>query len=240
MPECYGCTPGTQPASAVRNYRWHRTKNLSRVTVLSRFPGLEFQEVESTQRYTVHALLGVPRPELLVVSVHATSELRVKVTEQDEELRSLAKRVSEIENARGHTRTLLIGDLNADPFDRRVQAAVGLHAEKSRTIAEKRSRRVKGVEYRFFHNPMWQFLGRQHPEPQGTYYHRKAEYDTRFWHMFDQVLLRPDLLPHFADSDVLILRDDGVTSFQKADGTPDKKVASDHFPILIKLNYPGV
>jgi len=155
-------------------------------------------------------------------------------------LRALARRVAEIEDARGHSRTLLIGDLNADPFDRRVHAATGLHAEKTRRIAGKQSRKVQRVVYRFFYNPMWRFLGRQPPDPEGTYFRRKAEHTTRFWHVFDQVLLRPDLLPHFAEPDVHILRDDGTTSFQKADGTPDKKVASDHFPVLIHLNYPGV
>lgn len=223
---------------ASRCFRWHRTA--SRVCVFSRFPRLEFQEVVADQRYSIHALSGQNREELLFVSVHATSGLRVSEIEQETELRKLAERLASVETARGHTRTLLVGDLNADPYDRRVQAAIGLHAEKSRPIALQGSRRVRRVAYRFFYNPMWRFLGQQPPEPQGTYYRRKAEHATRFWHVFDQVLLRPALLPYFDDSDVSVLRDDGTTSFQKSDGTPDKKVASDHYPILIKLAYPGV
>ncbi len=218
-------------------YYWHRTGN--RLTVFSRYSIRDFLHVDSTTRYSIHALFANTAHELILVSVHATSGLRVPVSEQDEELRALAKRISEIEMERGHTRTLIIGDLNADPFDRRVTSATGLHAQMSRTIAGQRMRRVKGVEYLHFYNPMWRFLGQQHPLPQGTYYRRKAEHDTRFWHVFDQVLLRPDLLPYFQDEDVSILLDDGVAAFQKTDGTPNPKIASDHFPILVKLDFTG-
>jgi endonuclease/exonuclease/phosphatase family metal-dependent hydrolase len=222
-----------------RVFHWHRPGTANRLAVFSRFPATEFVEVESAQRYTVHALTTT-RDEFLLVSVHSMSGLRVRVLEQTEELRRLARRVAELEDTRGHTRTMLIGDLNADPYDPRMLDAVGLHAQRLRQIAEQGSRRVAGIEYRYLFNPMWRFLGVQPPEPQGTYYRRKSLHDTRFWHLFDQALLRPALLPYFADQDVVILRDDGTTSFQKTDETPDKKVASDHFPILIKLSYPGV
>jgi hypothetical protein len=130
--------------------------------------------------------------------------------------------------------------LNADPFDHRVQSTVGLNAVQSRAEATKVQRRVQRVDYRFFFNPMWQFHARQPPDPPGTYYRRKAEHANRLWYLFDQALLRPTLLPFFSDNDVSILTGDGTTSFQKADGTPARNVASDHFPILIHLNYPGV
>lgn len=223
-----------------RQFHWHRTTHAGRVAVFSRFPALEFAEVASEQRYTVHALVKQGVDELLVVAVHAMSALRVNELEQTEELRHLAGRLAEIEDARGHTRTLLIGDLNADPFDHRVQLTVGLNAVQSRAEATKVQRRVQRVDYRYFFNPMWQFHARQPPDPPGTYYQRKAEHANRLWYLFDQALLRPALLPYFTDSDVTILTGDGTMSFQKSDGAPDKKVASDHFPILIHLNYPGV
>lgn len=223
-----------------KTIHWHRTSNAGRVEVFSRFPAPELPEIYSSQRYTVHSLVTPGVPELLLVSVHAMSALRMNELEQAEELRGLARHLVELEDARGHTRTLLVGDLNADPFDNRVQLTVGLNAIQSRAEAMKGQRRVQKADYRYFFNPMWQFHARQPPDPPGTYYRRKAEHSSRLWHLFDQALLRPALLPYFADTDIAILTGDGTTSFQKADGTPNKKVASDHFPILIKLNYPGV
>lgn len=175
-------TPGGRP------FHWHQTVLKNRLAVFSRFPRTDVAEVESTQRYTIHALAAPPAAELLLVSVHAMSRLRASELEQTEELRRLARRLHEVEDARGHTRTLLIGDVNADPYDSRMQDAVGLHAHRFRQIAAQGSRRVAGVEYRYLFNPMWQFLGLQPPQPQGTYYRRKSLHDTRFWHVFDQVL----------------------------------------------------
>lgn len=221
-------------------FRWVRTSEPCRVSVFTRFPRVEFSELGARQRYCVHALTGPSRPELLVVSVHATSGLRVPTDELEDEIQDLASAIIVTETQRGHTRTLLAGDLNADPFDRRVTAAKYLHAVRTRTVAEEDERTLRRKRYRYFYNPMWQFLGRLPPAPQGTYYRRKAVQNLLFWHVFDQVLLRPDLLPFFADRDVSILLTDGSTAFHTADGIPDRKVASDHFPVLVKLSYPGV
>lgn len=53
--------------------------------------------------------------------------------------------------------------------------------------------------------------------------------------MFDQVLIRPDLLEAFDNKDLMILTSDGVTSFISRQGLPDSTVASDHLPLLFKL-----
>jgi len=53
--------------------------------------------------------------------------------------------------------------------------------------------------------------------------------------MFDQVLLRPELLPYFRNNNLKILVGDGATLFLK-DEIPDRKAISDHLPILFGLN----
>jgi len=161
--------------------------------------------------------------------------LRSSENQQEKQIEKLAKRLHEIEDHVGHSRTILIGDLNADPFDRRIRSAMGLHAEKSRSVCLDESRRVDGEIYRYFYNPMWRFLGHQAPLAQGTYFRAKSEYDDRHWRVLDQVLLRPSLLPYFADDNVQIITDVGETSFRDSKGRPNPKIASDHFPILVKL-----
>ena len=59
---------------------------------------------------------------------------------------------------------------------------------------------------------------------------------TYFWNIFDQVLIRPDLLDLFRNEDLSILSNDGVESFLTERGLPDKTVASDHLPIIFKLD----
>ena len=64
---------------------------------------------------------------------------------------------------------------------------------------------------------------------------RLSEPDTIFWNILDQVLIRPDLLDRFKNSDLRILTTDGTVSFLKGRGVPNESVASDHLPILFRL-----
>jgi hypothetical protein len=104
-----------------------------------------------------------------------------------------------------------------------------------RRVAGEKSRVVQDREYQFFYNPMWNLLGDESNGPPGTYYYRKAAPKALFWHMFDQVLIRPDLIDRFSVTELKIIEGDGQTSFIK-NGFPDKTVASDHLPIVFRLN----
>jgi hypothetical protein len=54
--------------------------------------------------------------------------------------------------------------------------------------------------------------------------------------MFDQVLLRPDLLPAFKNQELKVLVTDGTTSFLRDNGLPDRDAVSDHLPLLFRLH----
>ncbi|MBI2808325.1 MAG: hypothetical protein HYX68_25335 [Planctomycetes bacterium] len=51
--------------------------------------------------------------------------------------------------------------------------------------------------------------------------------------MFDQVLVRPELMDRL--DDLRILDSDGEVSFLNHAGRPDRNTASDHLPILFRL-----
>jgi hypothetical protein len=151
-----------------------------------------------------------------------------------------AGRVGHHESTRAHARTLVIGDFNAHPYQRGMVSADGLHAVPTRAVAARKHRTVDGQRYKMFYNPMWRYFGDAGPGPPGTYYRWRAEHECAFWYVFDQVLLRPDLLPYFTDPNLEVLTTDGVDSFLRPDGTPNPDVGSDHLPVLIRLNYPGL
>ncbi len=211
-----------------------------RVSIFTCVPPEQFVQIEAKPHYRIHSFEKPNSPQLLTVTVHATSALRAKEKDRTKQIEKLAKRIHEVEDSQGHTRTLLIGDLNSQPFASQVTSADGLHAVMSRQIAKEESRRVSGEDYRFFYNPCWKFFANREPNPQGTYFYRKSEHDIDFWYTLDQFMIRPELMQYLNDDDVRILTDDGETSFvKKKNGIPNSKVASDHFPILAKLNYPG-
>lgn len=178
---------------------------------------------------------------MLLCSAHLPSQLIPTEREQDSLLRDLSALIADMERRRGHSRTLIIGDFNVDPFQYGLYSTAGLHAVPTRRLAMQDTRIVAGSTHRYFFNPMWRFFSDATLGPPGTFFWRQARPDCRFWYIFDQVLLRPSLLQYFLNADLEILTGDGQVSFESArDGRPDRTTGSDHFPILIRLNYPGV
>ena len=114
--------------------------------------------------------------------------------------------------------------------------AGGLHAVMSRRIAARNTRTVQWQKYKFFYNPMWNHLG-DNGEACGTFYFEGGEHLCYYWNLFDQVLLRPDLLEGFAPEGVRILTSIGKYSLLQDDGRPDKEMASDHLPVTLELNF---
>lgn len=211
----------------------------SRVEIFTTCEPSDCELVTNQTHFTIHALNPPGVGEILLCSVHMPSKLRTDDRAQDVRLAKLGETIQAAERDRGHSRTLLIGDLNAHPFQYGVYAANGLHAVASRRVASLGRRTVDGTEYPFFYNPMWRFLGDASDRPPGSYFRWKSEHDCLFWYVFDQALLRPDLLPYFRDENLAILTEEGETSFATAEGRPDRDVASDHFPILIALDFSG-
>ena len=144
--------------------------------------------------------------------------------------------ISQAEKQVGHYRTVLVGDLNMNPFEDGVVGANGLHAVMSRRIAERQKRTVQNREYQFFYNPMWNFFGDETSGPPGTYYYSNSEYVVYFWNMFDQVLIRPQLLDRFKSTDLKIVHCIDTISLLSSSGIPDKYSKSDHLPIVFILN----
>ena len=124
-----------------------------------------------------------------------------------------------------------------DPFDDGMIAADGFHAisSLSESSSGNRSRICNGQEYPFFYNPMWNFLGDRSPGKPGTYWYRSGQINEYFWHMFDQVILRPSIAKLVDFHDISIIGGDGEEQFSDANGRPDKDKISDHYPIVFSL-----
>lgn len=211
--------------------------NCERIAIYSRFPGRCVHPVHETERVTIRRVSFSPAREILLAAVHLHSKLHRSSDEQAFAVGEVASDITRMESKVGHARTLLVGDLNMNPFEHGLVAATCLHATMDRRIAERGARTVDQKRRAFFYNPMWSLLGDASPGPPGTYYRSESGHVAYFWHMFDQVLIRPDLLPAFDNNTLKIIDTDGTTSFLKNTGTPDESSGSDHLPILFRLDY---
>ncbi len=145
--------------------------------------------------------------------------------------------IKEVEKQCGNENTIVIGDFNMNPYESGMVAANGFHAIPDLEYIKQapNGRTVANVDYPFFYNPMWNFLG-DFKNPQGTFYYRESSHVSYEWHIFDQVLIRPGLKDYLVGEDyVKILTKIGGDSLVKAQGRPDKKSYSDHLPITLTL-----
>ncbi len=206
------------------------------VRIFSRISGSSFEQLEASSRYTIHRI-GDWRPDpVILVAAHLPSKRHYTEHDQFCIAEDFADDIRAVENREGHRRVILVGDLNMNPFERGLVNAKALHAVMSREIAEKGSRVVNGKEYPFFYNPMWKFFGDLTSGPSGTIYYRDC-FDSFFWNMFDQVLVRPQLLDCFNVESLAILTEiDGATLLRE-DGRPDGERFSDHLPIGFRLEF---
>ena len=175
-------------------------------------------------------------PDILLVACHLPSKLHQSDADQGLLAARAGAVIREVEAGIGHSRTVLVGDLNMDPFEFGVVGAECLHAMLSRAVAAKGSRRVGGEHRAFFYNPMWGLFGERSPGPPGTYYYASSTQVCLFWHMFDQVLIRPQLLEYFNDESLRIVHSASGVSLVTSSGVPDKNAFSDHLPIMFSLD----
>ena len=208
----------------------------TKILAFTRFSDQFFRPSAETDRLTIRRLALPGLEEILLAVVHFPSKLHWSERSQAMECTELGAEIRKEEERAGHQRTILVGDLNMNPFESGMVSAAGLHAVMDRRIAREGSRVVQGREYPFFYNPMWGLLGDGSRGPAGTFFHRHAEQEAYFWNMFDQVLVRPALLDRFDFKDLAILDDTGAERLVKDSGVPDRDVGSDHLPVLFRLN----
>jgi endonuclease/exonuclease/phosphatase (EEP) superfamily protein YafD len=207
------------------------------IVTFTRMPRLSLRPIYEEKRLIVHRLIPSGRSGgLHLAAVHLPSKWNWSAASQSAECEELARSIHKVEARAGHTRTVLVGDLNMNPFEDGIVKANGLNAMMTRAIALRETRTVQSRKYAFFYNPMWSRFGDATEGPPGTYYYDESGHVAFFWHTFDQVLVRPALLPFFRNEDLQVLTSDGSNDLLTRAGRPNLATGSDHLPILFRLN----
>lgn len=209
--------------------------------IITRFPRESLQRKRDSRGVSIRRLTPPIGPDILITAVHIPSKLYHRDIDQAMLSTRLPHIIEDEEKKVGHRRTLVVGDFNMNPFEPGVAGSEGLHAVMARNLAERGSRTVGGEERCFLYNPMWNHFGDYPSGPPGTYFYDASASVNYYWNMFEQVMLRPDLLAFFRDDSLQILTWAGSTSLLNPLGRPDPKVASDHLPIMFDLElHKGV
>ncbi len=206
-----------------------------RFVVFSRLPEEGLTELGAYEGLTFFRLSPPIGKEVLLVAAHLPSKLWLSEDDQAFHSRRFGKKIVEFEERVGHQRTVLLGDLNMNPFELGMVSADGFHATSARMIAHRGSRTIGGERYPYFYNPMWNHLGDDHGPP-GTYYRGSPTPTQDHWHLLDQVLVRPALLNALPKERVRIITSAGGKDLLRNDGRIDKTIGSDHLPLSFDLD----
>jgi hypothetical protein len=213
---------------------WELPRLGSRVRAFTHYaPGLVRPIFDDSHVKMLELRLPIGMP-LLIVAAHLPSKLWASPEDQKYRVRQLREDIATQEAHLGHRNTVVIGDLNVNPFEDALTAADGLQGVMDRVIAARPARTVQGQAWDYFYNPMWSRLGDDSEGPPGTYWHAGSGLVNHFWNTFDQVLLRPDVLscydpaglvvPTHAADQVILLLGGGAAGL------------SDHLPVALALS----
>ena len=210
----------------------------TRLNFICRLPTNGLSLIADSEHVSIRHVRPAFGPDVILVAVHTSSKLFTKTEDYPFICRRIAADIEQAELTVGHDRTIVMGDLNQNPFEAGVVAADGLHAIMDKNIALRRTRIVQGVRRKFFYNPMWGRLGDGSIGKPGTYFFRESSMVAYFWHTFDQILIRPDLLGYFDENKLHVIDQIGDTSLCNKAGPLDEY--SDHLPIFVELNNEEV
>jgi hypothetical protein len=153
--------------------------------------------------------------------------------------RRIADTIREHE-AKSHRRSMIVGDFNAHPFESAILSSDGLHAIGVRHVGSATHRLIRWAnqEEDFFYNPMWRKYGHVTSMDAGmaTHYWQSNQAGELFWHMLDQVVIRPEETGSFPEDHLKIAASVGTATLLAPDGAPDVTVGSDHLPIVFHWN----
>lgn len=181
-----------------------------------------------------HTTIQIVNEKYILCCVHLNSKIYSDHEQQREILiEQLIHDIRIVEEDMNTENTIVVGDLNINPYDMGCINARYFHGIPVYEEAKRKTRIVAGNEYFMFYNPMWRFLGDME-RPYGTYYHNSSNVINTYWHLYDQVLIRPALRGQFVDASLKILTETQSRYLLDAKGHPDKNI-SDHLPIIFEI-----
>lgn len=207
-----------------------------KIKMFSKFHDKYVPVIKSNLRYTVRRCSIPSYPNFNIMALHYQSKVNWDFADQSAHATTINTVIADFERKTSSNETIVIGDFNMNPFDFGMVQTTGLHSVMSKRVAMKKSRTVDGEKYPFFYNPMWSFFGDKGVgTTNGTIYNTLSKPINYFWNIFDQVLVRPEMINYFDEDKLEIITSFGcdLDLINKFDMINDS--ISDHLPISITI-----
>jgi len=159
-----------------------------RIRTFSRLPMGEIIPAATDHTCSVYHVHPAGGQSFILVCVHLPSAMHMEQDDRAALAGCTARLIAEVEQSTGHTRTLVIGDFNMNPFEPGMVSSEGFHAVLDRRIATRGHRTVQERRRPFFYNPMWRFMNDNRAPVCGSHFYQKSKPLCHFWNTFDQVV----------------------------------------------------
>ena len=218
-------------------YRYHQPfRATTKVEVFTNLPCSDFLNISDERRFSVkrYHSRGLNK-DFNIILCHLVSKVNYDEREQANEARKVADEISKMEEYYHNEMSIVCGDLNMNPFEEGLVGSACFNAVMSKNIAKRGLRRVSGDDYKMFYNPMWGLLGDNgRGVALGTFYYNPSRHIQYFWNIFDQVLIRPSVIPYFVDRYLEIVTCSRNRSLL-TDNHIIKTIYSDHLPVKFSI-----
>lgn len=224
-------------SKSTSTFIYHPQSICKKITVFARFRSTLITNIEDENRSIVKKVDFPGYGEFLLACVHFPSKIHWDNESQMLEATRLANSINSAEDNTKIFNTILVGDLNMNPFEGGMVGAAAIHGVMSADIAKANSgfRTVSGIKYRKFYNPMWRLMGDDSKHPPGTIYSAQSKHISYFWNTFDQVLIRPGLIDDFHHEQLEIIHNFHSHNLLNSSGITSKEHISDHLPLFFSL-----
>ena len=186
------------------------------------------------RRHSSRYSIQIIDEKYIICALHMPSRLYAEERDREIFCNQIVKTIEQTEKSKKIESSILFGDFNSDPYDSSCLSANCFHGLPNSADANRIRRTVQVQSFLMFYNPMWNRFG-DFLSPPGTYYHSNGKAMTPFWHMFDQVMIRPCLINALTPSKLQIIVRAGSISLLDSKGHPNSEQFSDHLPITFEI-----
>ncbi|WP_373217787.1 hypothetical protein [Ruminococcus sp. 5_1_39BFAA] len=148
--------------------------------------------LQQQNRYSIYNVKTAVK-DYLLAAVHLEDRRNYKSAERIDTIKRLVADIEQTEELLKCNNTIVIGDLNANPYDEELLSKYAFNAVLFKTIIDKSElTNPNSSKRKRFYNPILHYIS-EDTEMYGSFYHEK-DYMTSYWHCLDQVLVRKSLV----------------------------------------------
>ena len=150
-------------------------------------------------------------------------------------IRDLIADLREQERIRKHSNSIIIGDLNASPFDEELIQKDSFNAVLYKEVIRKKKEiTYQRKKYRLLYNPILNYISEDNRQYGSFYYTGGSK--SLYWYCYDQVLMTRELMDDFKEMEYC--QSIGGKSLLR-EVCPNESI-SDHLPLIAKFERSAI